>query len=766
MDNPFSGEADLPEVDLPEGGEWMDWVRARWWAAVPVLVLLWALFSLVLFPLVGVVSGSVTVAILVSPLLGLAGAAALGVKLGLVQPVDEARRSAPLWARLLVPIPIFAALWFLFLVAVGSIFTSFLVIAAVTTVLAAAVTGVGVWFVGLYSGLTTTIRDTSPTARLGLLTLAGTLVGVAVFAAVLASVGDATLALACLVPAGVLAGVALAYVSGWSEDAYRAMADQHFGVRIGAFLVLEVLLTVYVALLVGGFVRDARFAYGIGAAAGLLLLIPASVWLSTWRDAWAAFVDMGEEHRLYVLSPVFPLVAAITFALIVVLTDSFEAAYIASVPAGIAALLAVGLPLGVTRQIPPIVRRQSLPRRAGVFVTAFAVLSAYAYFGIALIIQDVEIALVGGMALAGLALGALNWAFELDRGLGEEFEEYGAVGEASVLVTVFVVSLALTFVVLALTTGDFRLAFLASVVVAAGLNYLIAHTTGLVESVRTVVGEVPWWGDLLVLGALFAGGTAYGTIAVGVFVNNAPLALAVGAVVGLGALVLVSRDLDLTRDVMEQARDEGPARATVLLLVFVGGFLVGLSASAAALSLAGTGIFGFPFFVALVTGAGAAIALARARDWDEDVLGRVRSRTDKLKVATIFGLWLGVGILTGFFITSLPVGSADLGFGSSASLPLTLALAAGLLLWAWLPVLLFRAVRVSRGPAEATLETRDRRRALASAGWGLLAFAVVLVLVLSVFNQPVLAVAGALGVGYLVALVISTRGPRERPDDA
>jgi hypothetical protein len=766
MEDRFSGDVSLPEVDAPEKGEWGDWVRARWWASLPLLILLWAVLATVLFPILGLVTGSVTTGLLAGVLLGLAAAGAIGHRLGLVQPVDEARRDAPLWARLLVPLPVFAALWILFFVAVGALVQGFLPIAGLATLLAAAVTAAGVWFLGLYDGFVPWIRDSSPEARLGMLTLAGALVGVLVFVGVVTSFGQVPLALALLVPSGLTAGVLLAVVSGWSEDAYEAMVDQHFGVRLGAFFVLEILLTFYVALLVGGFVRDARFAYGIGAAAGLLVLVPLTIWTRTWRDAWAEFVDLGEEYRLFVLLPVFPLVALSMFTLIVVLTGSFEAAYILSLPAGLAALLAVGLPLGVTREIPAIVRRQNLPRRAGISSAAFAAVSAYAYFGIALLVQDVEIALIAGMALAGLVLGLVNWHFELDRGLGEEFEEYGALGEASVLVTVFVVSLALAFLALALTSGDFRLAFLVSVVVAAGLNYLIAHTTGLVDSVRTIVGEVPWWGDLLVLGAAFVGVTAYGTIAVGLFLDDAPIALAIGAVVGLGGIVFLSRDLALGYDVIEEAEEGTSARATVLVLAFLGGFLAGLFGSAAALSLTGTAIVGFPLFVALLTGASAVIALTRTRDWDEEVLGRVRSRTDKLKVAVILATWLAVGVFTGFFLTSLPVGASDLGIGSSPSTPLTLALGAGLLLWSWLPIVLFRTVRVSRGPATATLETRDRSRALASAGWGLLAFAIVLVTVLSVFNQTVLAAGAALAVGYLVALAISTRGAPDSPDDA
>jgi hypothetical protein len=765
MEDRFSGGLSLPEVDTPETGEWSQFVREHWWTALPALLVLWGVFSLLLFPIVGFVTGSITVGILASPLLGLAAAGALGHRWGLVEPVDEARRDAPLWARLLVPVPVFAVLWVLFFVGVGSLVQTFTLIAAIATVLAAAATGAGVASLGLWRGLIETIRDASPRARLGMLASFGTSVGLLTFAGIVVGVGNVPLALATLVPVALLAGVGLAYGLGWTEDAYEAIRSPHFGIRLGVFVVLEALLAVYIAVQVGRFIPDARFAYAIGIAAGLALLVPATIWVHAWRDTWQAFTDLGEEHRALVLLPVFPLVAVLVFGLVVVLTDSFEAGYILSVPAGIAALLAVGAPLGVTGKIPSIVRRKQLPTRSAIFLASFALLSAYAYLGFALVIQNVEISLVAGMAFAGLVLGAVNSAFDLGRGLGEEFEAYGAPGEAAVLVSVFALSLALAFLALALTTGDFRLAFLVSVVVAAGLNYLIAHSTGLVESMRAVVADVPWWADLVVLAVLFAGVAAYGTVAVGVFITSAPIALTAGAVLGLAGVVFFSRDLAIGHDVMAEAEEQTTARAVVLLLAFLGAFLAGLFASGAALSLTGTAIFGFPLFVAVVTGSAAAIALARFRGWDETVLGRVRSRTDKLKVATILAVWLAVGIFTGFSLTSLPVGEADLGIGSSPSLPLTLTIGAGLLFWIWMPVILFRAVDVSRGPAEATMETRDRGRALASAGWGLLVFAIVLVTVLSIFNQPVVAVASALAVGYLVALLISTRGSRNDPED-
>ncbi|MDX1612562.1 MAG: hypothetical protein R3185_09335, partial [Candidatus Thermoplasmatota archaeon] len=87
---------------------------------------------------------------------------------------------------------------------------------------------------------------------------------------------------------------------------------------------------------------------------------------------------------------------------------------------------------------------------------------------------------------------------------------------------------------------------------------------------------------------------------------------------------------------------------------------------------------------------------------------------------------------------------------------LSLTLAAGLLLWAWLPVLLFRAVGVERPPVKATLSMGEKPKFLASLGWGFVAFLVTLVIGLTLANDPVIGYGVALGVGYLVALAMAT----------
>lgn len=767
MDNPLSG------MRQTESDGWMDEIRARWWASLIVMVLLWAILSAILLPVVGLIIDHFVAAVFLSPLLGLAAAGGIGHWLGLIDPVDEARRRAPLWARVLVPIPVFVLLWFLFLIPVGSLVTNFMLMAGATTLLALAVTGAGVWMLGLFSGVTSTVRDTKRGARLGLLTLAGLLTGLVVFTAIVIALNSVPIALAAFLPCAVLAGVGIAFLSGWQRDAYEQIVAWHYGIRLGVFLVLVVLLTVYVAVLVGPFIPDARFAYAVAIAAALAVLVPVTIAVGAWRDAWQAYTSLEEGHRMLTLLPVFPLAGLLVFGLVAILSDSFEAAFIVSVPAGIAALLALGYPLGLTQRIPPMMRQQNLPVRSVVFLAAFALISVYAYFAIALVIQNLEIALVAGMAFAGLVLGGLNWAFDLGRGMGEEFETYGAAGGAAVLVAVFAATLSVVFISLALATGDFRLAFLVSVVAALGLNYLIAHTTGLVESVRTLVGRVPWWGDLLILGAAFLGVGLFATLAAGLFVPLlpvssgalVPIATTIGVIAGLASIVFLSRDLAIGDDVMESAERQVAARAVVLVLCFLASFLAGLYATAGALAIAGVALFGIPLLVALLTGSSATIALARVRGWDREVLSLVRSGPDKLKVVAILAAWLGLGILTGFGLTALPFGAADLGIGSSSSLPLTLALAAGLVFWIWLPVALFKGMHVQRGPARVTMETHDRARALVSAGWGLLVFAVVLVVVLSIFNSALLALGVGLAAGYLVALLISTRGPRDTVED-
>jgi len=892
---------DVPDVDTPDlpetpglgDGDWVEILQTRWWAALPAMLLAWIAIAALLFPIVGLIVGGFSLALVVAPLLGLAAAAGLGLKFGLVEPVDEARQGAPLWVRLLLPIPVFAVLWLLFLPAIGSLVSNFALLVAANSLLALAVTAAGVWALGLFGDLPQRVRNTSPRTRLGMLTLAaliggavsfaglvaatdlvplalasvlpailflgvglallsgwdedataairgshvgwrlGTLVvlevlftiyfalllgpisssavliyplaivlglalliptamwahvsddvralvfgveeddekfvrlglvslaglvaGLAAFGGLIAGLENVTIGLAALVPVGALAAVGLTLLLDWTDDVRAAVAAPHYGFRFAGGLAVEVLLAVYVALLVGPLFSEVTFPYAIGAAVGLAVVVPGLTWIRAWQDAWDDFLSLEEMGRVVTVGLLFPIAAALFFLLIVVLTDSFAAASILAPPLGLFAALGLGAALGITQEIPIVVRKRGLPGRSAVFLAAFALLTLYAYFGIALVVQKIEIALVGGMGFAGLVLGALSYQFDLGEGMGEEFEEYGTPAEAGVLAGVFLVALVLAFLAIGLTTGDVRLAILVSVVVAAGVNYMIAHQTGLVDSARTIVDEVPWYADLAILGLVFVGSTLYGTLALGLFVTNPFISLAFGALVGLGAIVALSQDLALGEDVIEAADDQRSAQAVVLVLALMAGFVVGLSVTAAASSLAGEELFGFPLFVAIAAGAGTAIAVARYRGWEQELVGQIRSRTDKLKATVILATWLGIGILTGFAFTALPIGAADLGIGSSASLPLPLALAAGLVLWAWVPVLLFRATRVERTPVEATVETTDKTRALASTGWGLFVFGIALVVSLSLFSNPLLPVLASLAVGYVTALVISTR---------
>lgn len=804
-----------------------DFLRTRAWAAGLWLVFLAIVFTPILFALIGFISGSFVVATLLAPLLGLSAAGAIGHWRGYLTPLDEARRDAPLWARLVVPVPVFVLLFILLFVALGSLIEDFIAVLLVDLVLSAAGTGAIVWALGLWgdvpsrversplwlrlaipfvvfgvlfmllflvlgsvltdfrvlvtvdvaasllaTGLLTwvsglwrdvpgRIRESTPPQRLGVLAAVGLLGGLLAMGVTLVLLEQVDIALATLLPAGVLAAVAVAVLSGWDEDAREAILDWHFGVRLAAFAVLLVFSTLYFSLLIGPFLPNALVGYGAAFAISLLLLVPVTIWVRAWRDLWTTFVEMGEDRRILATSPILPLGAAAVFGLVVVTTSMFDLAYVLSIPAGVVLFLLAGLPFGVTQDIPRAIRRQDLPTRAGIFAAFFVLTTLYAYFAIALFVQIVEVALIGGLAFAGLLLGVLVWQLDLGEGMVEEFESYGGPAEAAVLGGVFVLVLGLSFVVLALSTGDFRIAFLVSVLVAAGANYVVAHTTGFVEGTRDALSKLSWWAELLVLSGVFLLAFLYGSVAVGTFLPNAGLAFALGALLALATVVALSRDLDLGDDIMHTADEKKRARSSILVLAFLGGFLVGLYVSAAALGLVGVSLFGFPFFIALITGAASVIGLATRRGWDDDVLSTLRTGTDKLKAGVILASWLGLGILTGFALQALPIEGPILGIGDPSGLPLTLTLAAGLVLWAWLPVVLFRLVRVERTPVDATLSMSEKRKTLASLGWGLVVFATLLVVLLTVLTNTVIAVGVALAAGYLTALVFSTRRGRE-----
>lgn len=808
-----------------------NFLRERAWAAALWLAFLWLIITPVIFALVGVVIGSFTGAVILAPILGLAAVGAIARWRGYDEPIDEARETAPLWVRLIVPIPVFVFVAILFFVGVGAVIQDFLIVALIVLVLAAATTagfvwllglwrdvperttsspiwlrvpvlptvlfaalfgvffmalgptipdfrvllvvdtvgalattGVIVWATGLWHDVPGRVRDSGPPERLAALAVIGVLAGLVGFFVGLLLLEEVAIALAIFLPAMIAGIVAAALGLGWADDAHQAIVDWHFGIRIGAFVVLLTLVTLYFALLIGPFLPNALVGYGIALVIAAALLVPLSVWVRTWRDLWTTFVDMGEDRRLVATLPILPLSALAVFAIIVVTTSMFDLAYAVSIPAGVAIFLLAGIPFGVTQDIPRVVRGLDLPRRTAVFLTFFLLTTLYAYFAIALFVQDVEISIVAGMAFAGLLLGLLVHQFDLDEGLGDEFESYGGPAEAAVLGGVFVVTLVVSFLLIALTIGDFRIAFLVSVLLAAGANYLVAHTTGFVEGTREALAELPWWAELGVLSAVFVLAYLYGVIAIGSFIPGVALSLALGALLALAAVAALSHDLEIGEEIMHTADEKKRARSAILVLGFIGGFLVGLYAAAGALGAVGVDLFGFPFFIALLAGVGAVIALSRRRGWDEDVVANVRTTTDKLKVGVILVLWLGLSIFTGFALQALPIQGPIAGIGDPSGLPLTITLAAGLILWAWLPVLLFRLVRVERTPVDATVSAPEKRKALASLGWGLLVFAVVLVVMLTVLDNTVIGVGVALAAGYLTALAFSTRRGRGSTD--
>lgn len=805
------------------------YIRERAWACALVLLGYALLFSLVLFPLVGVVVGSFTLALLLAPILGLAGAGGMARVHGYVDTLDEARGSAPLWLRLLAPLPVFVLAFAMGFVLLGSLLGGFaalllgslalgaaaaaafawglglwrgvpetvrdsplwvrLALGAVVFLLAAALgfvafgalipdfrllvlamvalgalaTGLVVGLTGLWSDVPDRVRTSDPTQRLVGLILIGILGGLIAFFGILLVLEEVAFALAALLP-GALLGAGLAgFLTGWADDALEAVRDWHVASRLAAFTVGVLVLTLYFALLVGPFLPNALLGYGVGILGALLLLVPASTWTHTWRDLGAVFVSAGEDRRFLATLPVLPLGIGLVFLLLVVTTSMFDLAFAVSVPAGVALFLLAGVPFGVTQDLPRLVRERDLPARIGIFAGFFLLAALYAYFAIALFVQIVEVALVAGVVFAGALLGGLIAWLDLHEGLDEEFDSYGGPAEALLLALTFVTALALTFVLVALTLGDFRVAFLVSVLAAAAVNYAVAHATGLVEGTREALAGLPWWAELLALSGVFVVAFLFGTVAFGTFLPVPALAMAVGAAFALASVVALSRDLELGEDLLETADERRRARSSLLVLAFLAGFLVGLYLSAAALQAVGVSLFGFPFFLGLLAGVATAITVARRRGWEQGVLERVQSTTDKLKAGVILATWIGAGVLTGLALQALPIEGPILGVGDPAGLPLTLTLAAGLLLWAWLPVVLFRVTRVERTPVDATAQMPAKRRTLASLGWGLLVAAATGVVMLVVVDNTVVSVGAALALGYLTALVMSSR--RDKPEE-
>ncbi len=753
---------------------WLDKAAGNTWASAGILLVLWPILSFLCFLLVAFPTDSFTIALIAGPILGLAATGAIGHTLGLLERVDTARKRAPLWARLLLVIPVFAVLFLLSVVIFGPLIEVFVLMILAVVFVSAAATGAIVWFTGLLSDVPQRVRDSTGAARLIGLAAIGLASGLIGFLLGLMLLEEAIIGLAIFLPALILGAGVTSFFTGWGKDAKAEILEWHWGLRLLASTILLVLLTLYFALIIGPGLRtiaedgsvleSATVGYSFSLVAALIVLLPVTFAVRTWRDLWASFVSLGEGNRVLAVLPIFPLSVALIFLAIVVLTSNFELAYVISLPAGLALFLLAGIPFGITQDIPGIVRKQRLPARMGIFLATFLLLALYAYFGIALSAQIVELAILAGMLLAGLVLGLLIWTLDLGEGLGEEFESYGALGEALILGLVFFSTLIVTFLAIGLALDEVRIAFLVSVLAAAGVNYLIAHTTGLITGMRATVAELPWWAEMAVIAAVFTLAFLYATIAIGTFLENVGLAFALGAVVGLVAVAALSRDLALGDDVLEAADEKRRARTVILVFAFLGGFLLGLYASAAALSAVGNDLFGFPFFIALLSGVATTIVLAQFRGWDEDVLARMRTTKDLFKVAVILAIWLGVGIFTGFALQSLPIVGEDIGLGTEAGLPLSLTLAAGLLLWAWIPVLLFRTVGVERTPVRATVQMREKPKLLASIAWGALTFIVALVVLLTLMDSPVLPFALSVVAGYLVALLISTRR-RSKPSE-
>lgn len=793
------------------------------WAAGLAVILAWLLFTPVFFALFGLILDSFVIALILAPIAGLAAAGALAYRRGWGEPLADARRSSPLWVRVLAPLPVFCLVLVLSFFGLGAFLTGFVLLALASAAIAALATGAVVWILGLWHDLPGTVMGaplwarllvplplfvvltilsfsifggsiqdfrwlllaslgtgalvtavliattgvwanalsrahaSSPKERLAALVLFGTVTGLVAFVASLVVLERMSIALATALPGFVLGVVLAGWLSSWWKDAHRTVSGWHFAARGGAFLALLVALTLYFAVLVGPFLPTALAGYGLGLVFALALLVPASVWVGTWRDAWGSFVSLGEDRRLVATLPVLPVSIVVLFVALAVPTGSFALAYVLSIPLGVLLFLLAGIPFGVTRDIPGLVRKRRLPARSAIFGGVFLLATLYAYFGVALFLDMVEVAIVAGALFGGALVGGLIAWLDLHVGLQEEFESYGGVAEAIVLGLAFVSAMGVSFLLVALALGDFRVAFLSSVLVAAGVTYALAHASDLVEGLRETVAVLPWWAEMGVVSFVFVLAFAYGTVAVGVFRVPVEVALLLGAVFALGSVVAFSRDLALGRGVVASADEETGARVPLLVLTFLGGFLVGLYVSAAALGAVGLALFGIPFFVGLVVAAGCVLALARFRGWDSTVLDRFRTRSDKAKTFAIVAAWLGVGVVLGFALQMIPVSGSLLGIGGGGGIPLAVTLALGLVLSAWLPVVLFRLVRVSRSPVEATASLAEKRRSLAALAWGLAVFGGVLVVALTIQDNTVIAAGVALVLGYVVALALSAR---------
>ncbi len=735
------------------------------WARLLYPIPLFALLYMVSFIAFGAILTEFTLLAASAALLALALTGALVWISGMWSELPEAVMGLPVWARLLLPLPLFAGLTLLGFPLFGGAVDDFRFLLLASLSLAALGTGLAIGLTGLWHGLGRRVRASSPTERLTALTILGLLAGLVAFLATLTGLEQVEFALAAFLPSA-LAGFTLAgWALGWLPHVHKTLAGWHFGTRIGLFTGLLLVLILYFSLLVGPFLPNALIGYTVSTALALALLVPFSMWTNTWTDTWRTFVSLGEDRRVLATLPILPLSAVLLFLLLAFLSDSFAIAYTLSIPLGVALFLLTGTAFGITQDIPRIVRRRSLPARLGIFAAFFLLVAAYAYFAVALFVQIVEVALVASALFSGALLAGLIVRLELGEGFAEEFESYPPVVEAGVLAAAFLASLAVVFTVVALAAGDFRAAFLVSVVAAAGLTYVLAHATGLVGGIRETVQALDWWGEIGALLATFALAFVYGTVAVGIFAVPVELAVVIGALFGLGAVFALSKDLALGHGVMTSADEHASARISILVLTFLAAFLVGMYTAALALGAVGVSLFGLPFFVSLVLGTAAVMGLARHRGWDADVVARVRTARDKGKTLVILAAWIGLGTLTGFALQAIPVEGPILGLGDATGLPLALTLAVGLVLWAWLPVVLFHVTHVEQTPVDATLTMTEKRRTMASLAWGLLAFGLVLVIALTVLDGPVWAVVLALGVGYLTALVISSRRGR-KPEES
>lgn len=756
-----------PSEHASEGEGLTQRIARNTWASLGTMAGTAFLATLVLFLLLALLTQNFVIALVGGILGGIATAAGAGYRWGFLQRVDQSRRGAPLWVRLLLPVPLFFFLLLLLLVSLGTLIEAFVLLVLADVVVSLVVTGAVVKLIGLWDDVPARVRRTQGQSRLAFLIVIGVFTGVLGSVLGLMLLEEAAIALGLFLPSFLAGAVLAALLTKWGRDARDGLRSVPIWGRILGFVLLTLALTFYFSLLIGPFLPNATIGYALSMLLGLALTVPLSIWARTWRDLWGRFLAMGEGHRVGAVLPAFPIAAALIFLLIVVLTSNFEIAYTVSIPAGLLAFLLVGLAFGVTQDIPEVVKRQRLPRRVGVFLLSFLLLTLYAYFAVALFTQLVEVSLLAGMLFATVVLALAIRLLGLAEGLGQEFEGYGAKAEAAVLGLVFLGVLVLAFIVVALLSGDFRVAFLVSVLVAAGANFAIAHATNLIEGLREALDDLRWYGELLLFASVFVLAFAYGTVAIGSFLSNVPLALTGGALFAVLAVVLVGWDLRIGEVMVNTADDQRSARITLLLLVFLGGFLVGLYATAALFSLAGNDLFGLPFFFALLAGSGATLGFSRWRGWEGEVLGKVRTRRDRTKVTVVLAAWLGLGVLTGFFLQSVPLDASELGLGEEGEpVPLTITLAAGLVIWTWLPALLFKAVAVERTPLSATLSMAEKPRFLASLGWGALAGLLAMVLLLSTLDSPVYGILGAVGVGYLVALGVTLARRRRRGDES